>query len=221
MHTQTGNELIKAVRQVRTNPVLWVALLLAVPLMAQPSLRIAAPSADAVVRPGQIVTVKVEAIGAFQEVMLGGTAGVPLIGIKKKPPYEFQFQLPADLSPSRYYFTACGYETPGNPIYSPRVAIIVERAEAPVKLRVEPERFDLLLGTTERFLMIAGEYSDGETLNLLESTLLSLRSTHPAVAKVRRDGAVTGVAAGSTKIIVAYRDLKLEIPVVVSRKRRP
>lgn len=223
IHIQTmENEVAKARRQSQTRSALWVAVLSVTPLMAQSSLRISTPTDGTTFEPGQAVTVEVLARGAFQQVALGGDGGLGLLAAAQKPPYVFTFRLPAELRIGLYLLTAFGYEKPGNPIYSPQVAITVERREAPVRLQVDPPRLRLRLRPGEvGVLTVVATYKDGARLDIQDSTLLSFRQAPPGIVKITRGGVVSGVSTGTTKVTLTYRGLTVEVPVVVGEVEQP
>src|SRR5579864_7286671 len=84
-------------------------------LVAQPSLRITSPAEGTVVRPGDSLTMTVEASppGAFQLVFVGGSE--PISYSKEKltsPPYRFTIQIPSRIRPDKYALTAAGFTSP-------------------------------------------------------------------------------------------------------------
>ena len=111
-------------------------------LLAECTLRIIEPATGSMLRPGQNVAVKVAAKGSCKQVMLAGT-DLGFLGTSSAAPFEFRFQLPANLSPGLYYFTAFGGEDRDT---SEPVAINVEREPPPLRLKVEPSHLHLAPG---------------------------------------------------------------------------
>src|SRR5580700_2660459 len=111
-------------------------------LAAQPSLKITTPADETIVHPGDLLTVTVDvspATGAFQHVSVIGAT--PIESSKETlnaPPYQFTIQVPMRTRPNGYQVTAVGSTLPGHLVNSNPITILVERADLPVRLFVEP-----------------------------------------------------------------------------------
>lgn len=64
-----------------------------------------------------------------------------------------------------------------------------------------------------------GVFPDHRRTDLNKSIYTAFKSTAPGVATVDKDGAVTGVAPGTAKIIVTYRNMRTEVSVHVVPSR--
>ncbi len=117
------------------------------------------------------------------------------------PPYEFSIQVPNNIPARSYALTAIGVLGPGQGVRSEPVNVIVERADSPTQLRIEPSTLQLRIGGRAP-LRVIGVYSGGATTSLNESTLTTFESDTPAVATVNQYGIVTGVAPGSAGITI-------------------
>jgi hypothetical protein len=190
--------------------LLWLC---AGPLLAQ-SLQITAPASGTTVHPGQSVAVTVSASGAFQQVILGSRAPIGFSQPLSAPPYQFTLQIPANTQPGNYPLTAVGAVTPGNPIYSNAIALVVERTDAPVSVRVQPSLLRLYTVGQKGYLLVIGAFADGTTHDLTKSSLTSFTSDQ-FVSTVAANGIVTALAPGSGFVNVAYGNLTVQVPVTV------
>jgi hypothetical protein len=168
------------------------------------------------------VTVKVDASPASVVKMVIIIAPDPL-GFSQPcnaPPYEFRIPLPSRIRPSRYRLYAVGIVAPGKGAKEDSIEIVVEPSELPVSLPVKPSTVCVAVGEAS-LVEIDGMYRDGTTIYLVESEFLETRSEAPGIAHLKRGkSAITGVALGTTKLIVTYRGLKVEVPVSVVWERR-
>ncbi len=186
-------------------------------LLAQPTLRITAPADGTVVHPGQSLTVTVEASppGAFLQVILFGSDrfgfGPPLLA----PPYRFTVQIPSHIVPGEYRVTADGATAPGQGAASDPITLVVERTDTPASLRVHPSLLRLSVGG-KGYLRVTGVFSDGQSLDLTQSTHTVYTSGNPSVVAVEGKGVITAKAPGSAKVTVTNGVAKFEVPVTVS-----
>lgn len=204
----------------RNNRVGLSFLALTTLIAAQPALRIASPTDGTKVHPGDTLTVVVEASppGTFQSVIIFAWDPIPASKLLTAPPYRFAIQIPSDIVPKEYLLTAVGVQSPGQGTASESVSIIVERADTPVRLRVEPTVLDLS-PSQKGYLRVLGEYSDGKTVDLTQAGGVFYSSTAPTVAIVQAQGIVTSVSAGSCNIVVSFKAAKAQVPVIVRNRR--
>ncbi len=186
---------------------------------AQASLRITSPPDGTVVRPGESVMVRVAASGeVLKGVFIGGTGpigfGKELITV---PPYDFTIEIPKQINSGTYNLTADGATASRHDVKSDTVTIDVERASSPVSLHAED--FSSLRVHVGRmtYTRIVGVFGDGTSADLQLSTLTIFRTDNIAVATVAPNGVITGVAPGSTKLMVTNGTAKLEVPITVLR----
>lgn len=190
-------------------------------LAAQPSLRITSPANGTIVHPGQSLTVTVEAspAGAFQQVIVIGWDPIGFAQPLSAPPYRFTIQIPIKIVPRRYLLTADGMTSPGHGATSDPIEIVVERSGSPIRLHVEPSLLDLSL-SEKGYLRVVGEYADGTSTDVTNSTKIVFSSSTPTVATAQPYGIVIPVAPGSAKIIATCGTVKAEIPVRVRGNSR-
>jgi hypothetical protein len=190
-------------------------------LVAQPSLRITSPTDGTVVHPGESLTVTVEALpaGAFKQVIIVGWDPIGFSRPLTTPPYRFTIQVPSKIDPGKYLLTADGATAPGQGTMSDPIAIVVERPDPPVRLRIEPSILDVSL-SQKGYLRVVGEFAYGENTDLTKSRRIAYVSSAPAVATVQTQGIVTPIAPGSARVIVTYGELEVEVPVMVTGNKR-
>ena len=189
-------------------------------LLAQPTLRITSPSNGTVVTPGQSLKVTVEATpaDAFKSMSIiatwQGAEG------RVSPPWEFTIKVPETAGARKHALTAVGAVTPGQPIYSSAISLVLEPSDAPATLRVQPSVLSLTPGGTGH-LLVFGDFAGGRQMVLTESTRLKFTMDNPGILTVGDQGIVTALAPGSTKLTIAYGQAKTEIPVTVLGPRPP
>ena len=184
------------------------------PLRAQPTLQITSPADGTLVGPGQSLTVNVAASGAFQQVAIVGGDPIGFNGPLTTPPYQFTIPIPSAINPGVYLLTAHGYTAPGQGTTSDPISIVVERSDAPLSLHSEPSLLRLSVGQNGYLRVIAG-FSDGATMAVTKSTLITYTSDTPSVATVQAQGIVTAVAPGTAVITAAYGGLSFPVSVTV------
>jgi Bacterial Ig domain len=198
----------------------WVMLLAAGSLCAQPSLRITSPADGTTVHPGDAVNVTVEVSGAS----LGGL--VMVLGdlgssqeVRDAPPYRFTVQVKKDKGPAEYFLTTVGATSPGHLVNSNIVSVFVKRPDLPTSITVYPvAALDFMLGQ-KRYINVTGNYADGTTADLTQSSQTTYISDNPRVATVQAQGIVPPFAPGNARVIVTYRNLlKAEVPLRVRNR---
>ncbi len=197
----------------------WMLFATAGVLPAQPSLRITSPAAGTVVNPGKSIKVVVEASGVFRNVAVVGCDPIGGSDMLAAPPYEWTIEVSKDASPGRCPLTAVGLGSTPQPVDSEPVAIQIELSDTEsVRLEAEFPVMEFHEGGPHNQI-IWGVLPDGGRLFLNNSSRISFKSSAPNVAAVDARGQITGVAPGSAKITVTYRDLHLDIPVTVLPNR--
>lgn len=183
-------------------------------LCAQATLQITSPADGTVVRPGQSVSVVVAASpgGSFQQVALIGERELGLTGPLTSEPYQFTLQVPANIVLGRFRITASGATSPGQGVYSPSIALDVERADSPTGISVSPANLPHLRPGDRIGLRVLGAYSDGTKLDLTESTQTTYVSQNAGIVTVNAAGVVTAAGPGATQILV---NSTVAVPVTV------
>jgi hypothetical protein len=187
----------------------------AAPLAAQSTLQITSPSNGAILNPGQMLSVTVNASGSFQVVTVLGEGTIGFGQQLSAPPYQFSTQIPARASAGIYKLTAVGANSTGQPVFSVPVSIDIEpTANMGGNILVTPGVLEFHVVGDQVPLVVTARFSDGSRQNLTHSTATTYASDAPSVAAVDSMGLVTAVSTGSATITVngAFR-----IPVTVLR----
>ena len=186
-----------------------------------PSLQISSPASGSVATPGQTLSISVTSPNgtAFSQVAVIGPDPIGFSVLATSVPAQFSIAIPADANCRIYNLTADGITTSGQGATSLPIQIDVERADLPTSLTTPVSDIVLeTIGEQRSFMTIAG-FSDGTTIDVSESTLMSYTSTNNAVANVDATGLVTAVGAGSAAISASYtlagKGIQLTVPVQV------
>ncbi len=100
--------------------------------------------------------------------------------------------------------------TASGPIFAV-TSIDLERSDSPQTIAVDHSQVELPING-QIPIAVFGTYADGSVVNLSQSTQTSYSSQNPSVATVSAYGVVTGIAPGSTQIIV---DGSITVGVIV------
>jgi hypothetical protein len=179
---------------------IWAALCAS--LSAQNRLEITSPRDGTVVAPGHVIGVAVSAPGALvTDVAIVGWDPIGFSGALASPPFQFDIEIPARITPGKYLLTAVGKAESGALVESEPVMIDVERPDLPQKIMTSWRQLDLTVGE-QLSIGVTGSYADGSIVDLDKSTQITFASQNPKVATVTNEGFVTAVAAGSTEIVI-------------------
>ncbi|HEY2361332.1 MAG TPA: choice-of-anchor D domain-containing protein [Candidatus Angelobacter sp.] len=189
-------------------------------------LQIDSPADGTVFNPGQTVRVRVTSqtghVWSFVDVgsdIPGALLAEPAYSV----PADFSITIPSDISLRRYPLRAMGRTAAGELAESAYIEIDVERLDMPVSLS-QVNGNSLIFeapGQTVPLLTLA-TFSDGQVLDVSESSHLSFYSTDTKIVTVDETGAVTAVETGAAAIIISYKNpngpaRELRIPVTVLR----
>lgn len=192
----------------------------------QQRLQIESPADDAIVHPGEIITVRVtsptdrswSALTVLTKLSDAAPAEAHSV------PAEFSITVPSNIDTSRRYaLTAFGKTAAGELVESDSINVNVERSDMPVSL--SEVNFSHLFaeapGQTYNLLILA-HFADGNMLDVRESGKLTFRSTDTKIASVDAMGTVRAVAPGTAAIVVSYGnqrgpDVSLTLPITVER----
>jgi large repetitive protein len=205
-----------------------IAGIMAVPSGAQQNLvRILSPSAGAVTRPGQTITVAVTADASVEklaligqhplgvgQVIAGGAPGIMARGQGESRPIQFQMRIPRDTQPGIYHVTAIG-RVSGGDVESEAVTIDVEKSEEPVRIWAEPALIQFARVGDEIPVRVLGAFADSSNEELTKSSKTAFSSADPRVATVNASGMVTAVGPGKTTIQARTPSSDYSIPVRV------
>ncbi len=130
-------------------------------------------------------------------VMLGGMP-IEAKHVSGPPPYRISVRVPPAARLGMSELIVMGREVGG----SYPVVVDVERAVAPQSIRVSPASLDLHYIGDRNQIQVMGSYAGEGEVDISKSTRLTYESENPKIASVDREGTVTGVSGGSTRIRV-------------------
>jgi hypothetical protein len=195
--------------------------------VAANSLTITSPAEGTVVHPGETIIVNVApGSGPFQSVgalVPGYMTGSLLL---KSPPYQFTFIVAtlslqtesAKIKSGPNPISVMGFTASGE-VFAQPVYIDIEPIDSPKRIFAE-EQIGLTLSVGQEGLArVFGEYSDGSTVNLTQSSFTTYELSSPGVASVTKEGYIKGVAPGSTNLVIRNRDKLAMVRVVVRDDR--
>jgi hypothetical protein len=169
-------------------------------------LRIVSPANNAVVNPGQPISVQVISPAHIAAVTVSLIGEVP-VGTPPSTnslPAQFRLTIPPNIAPGKYSLTAVAKSTGGDDLHSEPVNIDVERNDLPIRLNTF-ENGIIFVGLTHRSSMtVYGQFSDGTSLNLLKSSNLQLSSSNPEVVEIDAKGILTPISQGKATITATY-----------------
>jgi adhesin HecA-like repeat protein len=187
-------------------------------LLAQATLQVTSPANGAVVAPGQTITVTATpSPGAvFVSIIVIGKDPIGFGPVLTAPPYVFSIQLPQQITPGIYTLGAVGsLVSGGEPIFSNRISIDVERPDNPVRLGVDLSPLISSVGDHD-LMSVFGVYGDGSKYDLGRSSKTTYVSNTPSVATVDNRGMIIAVAPGTASITVANGpNASFVVPVTV------
>src|SRR5579863_6979234 len=168
----------------------------------QPLLQIGSPANQAMVQEGQTVTVTVAADPSVQNIYVLTQSPLPAVHPTSNPT-QFTLTLPTNIHPGMYQIGAIGYNSSGD-VESAPIQIDVERQDAPVSLSAKPTCVTISsIGATQPSNVL-GTFTDGSTLSLKNSSLVTYTSDTPSVVSIAANGVMTAEGPGSATITIQY-----------------
>lgn len=185
------------------------------------TLVITAPTAGTVVRPGQLLTVKVTATGTYPTgvAIVGGSPTLTSQGFQSGPNLTFSVTIPQRAKPGPFRISAVGANSAGALVTSEKVVLNVERAETPQSISVEPARIQFDFIGDSLSVDVYGTFADGSELLMTDSSLLQISSTDPKVAIVK-DGFIVAAGPGSTAVTFSVGAATQSVQVTVPTSAR-
>lgn len=213
-----------------SSSLLWATILFAALLMfartaaGQNALQISSPANGTVVNSGQTLTVSVTSPNgtAFSQIAVIGPDPIGFNILTTAAPAQFSIPIPADASSRIYSLTADGIMASGQGVTSAPIRIDIERSDFPQKLFSTTSGLVLeSQGEQSPLAMLATFSSDGNTVDVTASTLVSYASSNNGVASVSPNGVVTAMGAGAAIVTATYAlsgmNMQVAIPVTVHR----
>jgi hypothetical protein len=179
---------------------------------AQSVLTITSPATKVIVHPGETVAVDLSVSGPPLTVAtIVPQDPIKPVAVLTAPPYRFSITIPARIRPGLYSLTAEGVSATSPILSADRIFIDVEPPDSPQKITTNFRSSELSVGMWSE-IQVSGSYPDGSVLDLSRSTRTQYASQSPDVATVTNEGLVTGIAPGSTHVLV---NGILSVPVTV------
>jgi hypothetical protein len=184
---------------------------------AQSVLTITSPADRAIVHPGETIAIYLSVSGSpLTAAMIVPQDPIMSVAVLTAPPYRFSIAIPAQIRPGLYTLTAEGASASSAILFSDPISIDVERPDDPQKIITNFRSFELPVGM-QSGIQVSGTYPDGSVVDLSRSTRTRYVSQSPDIATVTNEGLVTGVAPGSTRVLV---NGTLSVSVTVEPKIR-
>jgi hypothetical protein len=188
-------------------------------LTAQAVLLITSPTNGAIVNPGQTMMVDVSVSG----IVLAATRITAQDPIKSgqvliAPPYQFSITIPTKIRPVPYTLVAEGTSVSSAVPSSVPVSIDVEHTATPQSLAAGTA-LELAIGEHSP-VRVDGTYSDGSVVDLSRSTQTTYDTDPAGIVSVTSEGLVTGLAGGSTTIVIHHQNYLTVVKAVVRSGRK-
>ncbi len=172
---------------------------------AKAVLAITSPATGSVVRPGQIVPVRVASPAGvrFAGVGLIGESPIGIVPGPSSLPAQFSVQIPTDIACRTYALTAVGRTLAGEDV-EVMILIDVERPDLPTSIS---SRLDQIIFSAQGDfspITLLADFPDGQFLYVTESSKVSYTSSDPSVATVDARGLVTATGMGNAAITARY-----------------
>jgi hypothetical protein len=188
------------------------------PLLSQVVVQITSPASRTIVNPGQTIVVDVSVSGTgFLGAKIAAQDPIKDSQVLTAPPYQFSITVPARIRPGPYTLVAEGRTSSGRQSSDP-VTIDVERTDTPQSIAAD-SHVELAVGD-ESLVRVVGTYADGSVVDLSRSTRTTYSPDPPGIVSVTREGVVTALAAGSTKIVIQHQNHKTVVKAVVGHGPR-
>jgi hypothetical protein len=206
----------------------WLAILcpiVALGAEADPFVKITSPKSGIVVRPGERLTITVDATPhAFVAVMAPGFGA----GCSSAPPCEFEIVLPSGMDSGPITLALFGVPPSGfkdaksaKDAVQDEIELDVERIDGPASIKAE--LLDLRINAPSGFrslgeirvLTVTGVFADGTEAELRRSRLTVYMCNPESVVKVSGEGTVTAIGHGRAKITIRNGNATAVVPVSV------
>jgi hypothetical protein len=194
-------------------------------LGADPFVKITSPKSGIVVRPGEHLTITVDATPrALVAVMALAFAA----GSSSGPPYDIAIVMPPDIGSGLHSVAVIGVPASGlkdvksdEDLVQDKIDLDVERIDGPTSIKVQlldmrtnAEAGFLHIGET-RIFNVTGVFADGTEEELRRSKLTVYICIPESVVKVNEEGVVTAIGHGRAKITIRNGNATAVAPVSV------
>jgi len=188
--------------------------------LGQQTITITSPTNGTRVTPGQTITIQVStASGAsFIAVQVVGE-DIGFAPPLTAPPYSFTLTVPSNVVGPRN-LTALGITSPENGVFSPSVVIDSETDAIATALHLNISQIFFQRSGQQMPLNVTATFTDGTSLDITKSSLISYSSADSSIATVDPNGRVTAVGPGVTMLNVNYGTLSVQLKVSVPNSIR-
>jgi hypothetical protein len=170
-----------------------------------------------VVKPGETVVVYLSVSGQrLDAAKIAAQAPIRDSEVLTAPPYQFSVTIPTRITPGPYALTAEGGVANLGLRFSAPVSIDVERSDSPLTIATDLSFLELPIGGRSG-IRVLGTYTDGSRVDLRRSAQTAYMPQAPGIVSVSVDGLFTGVAPGSTTVVVRHQNLRCIVTVTVTR----
>jgi hypothetical protein len=188
-------------------------------LPAQAVLQITSPTNGAIVNPGQTMVVDVSVSGTvLATARITAQDPIKSVQVLIAPPYQFSITIPSKIRPGPYTLVAEGTSVSSAVPSSDPVSIDVERMDTPLSIAAGPA-LQLAIGEHSN-VRVDGTYSDGSVVDLSRSTQTTYDTDPAGIVSVTKEGLVTGLAGGSTSIVIHHQNYLTVVKAVVPAARK-
>jgi hypothetical protein len=183
--------------------------------LGQQAITITTPTNGTLVTPGQTITIQVAtATGAsFIAVQVVGE-DIGFAPPLTAPPYSFTLTVPSNVIGPRN-LTALGITSPENGIFSPSVVVDSETDAVATALHLNISQIAFQRTGQQMPLNVTATFTDGTSLDITKSSLISYSCVDSTVATVGPTGLVTAVGPGATLLKAKYGTLSAQLMVSV------
>jgi hypothetical protein len=202
-------------RIFRASQIAAILILTSGLLLGQQAITITSPTNGTLVTPGQTITIQVAtATGAsFIAVQVVGE-DIGFAPPLTAPPYSFTLTVPSNVIGPRN-LTALGVTSPENGIFSPSVVIDSETDAVATALHLNISQIAFQRTGQQMPLNVTATFTDGTSLDITKSSLISYSSVDSTVATVGPTGLVTAAGPGATLLKAKYGTLSAQLMVSV------
>lgn len=173
-------------------------------LYAQPGITIASPQSGTVIHPGQSITIRLSLTTGMRPKSMGIASPElqTLIPVPETSPSEISFSFPEDVVSGTFTFTAFGTTLNNVELESNNLQFLIERADKPISITVEPSMIHDLAVGDHYPLHVSASFSTGTETDITHSTRTTYSTKNPEIAIVRQ-GVLSALKPGHTEITVA------------------
>ena len=192
---------------------LVVLLLCGASLANGQEVTITSPANGTLYAPGATINVTATVSGGTVIGVKVGAQDMGMSAYQFTAPYSLSLTVPPGIVGPRNLF-AVGLVASETAVFSLPVAIDIEPATTPTAINFQQPLVTFGYVGRQRRVDVDATFSDGSTLDVTKSTLITFSSADPTKISVDSTGLMTSVATGNTTITVTYGTLKATLQTV-------